>query len=269
VNRYLPDTAKTYDAQANVFDIRAELGQHNIKRIATAITKLTQQFRQAHLLDIGCGTGELGSVLAGHFDNYVGIDISQAMLEQFRNKHDMAPGELILSDANTAWPVASNSIDVIFSSRALHWIDLSHTVSELYRVARNNQSLLIVGRMEMDSDSWELKLREQCHRLLGQQDLVPRKGEQHLIELQNSLKQHCAEIMNPLVACEWHKRRTPDQAIKDWQDKPGLAGISLPAAKKIDILKQLRGWVNDNFANVVPGECSREFVLYPIRLNSK
>lgn len=262
----MSNTAHTYDSQAAVFESRAGLGKHNSQIIASAISKLVETFQQPHLLELGCGSGELGSMLADSFHSYLGIDISLAMLNQFRQKHGLVQSSLIQSDANGPWPIGDNSIDVVFSSRALHWIDITHTINELYRVARNQQSLLIVGRMEMHPDSWEPKLRQQCHALIQQQGLVPRKGEEHIRTLQNQLLQNNAVVLEPVTVCNWRQQRTPLQAIEDWQAKRGLAGIALSVSSKAGILKELRNWIESNFGNTMPTECIRKYIIYPIRL---
>lgn len=142
----MPTTTSFYDQQASVFDQRVGLSLPRCKQVVATIEQLCGFNQQATLIEMGCGTGELGLLLAAQFDHYIGMDLSLAMLKQYKS-HDQSDSiPLIQADGNATWPVANQQADIIFSSRAIHWIDPKHTVNEIYRIANKNHALFMVFR---------------------------------------------------------------------------------------------------------------------------
>lgn len=256
-----------YDQQAPGFDQRTGIRQP--QKVATAIAQLCSPSQSTTLVEIGCGTGQIGVLLAQQFSNYIGIDLSVGMLQQFSPRLDHTQHHtLIQADGNHTWPIADNLANVVFSSRAIHWLDIEHTVNEVYRVSMNKEALFIVGRVGRAADCWASKLRLKCHQLLLQRKLHPRNGDTHLIKLTEAFSQHKAQILAPVVVNRWQQKRSLQQALHDWADKPGLAGIDVDNTVKQQILNELKQWASATFGDRLPTESERQYVLYPIKLNT-
>ena len=89
------------------------------------------------LLDLGCGTGYFQAPLQARFPraNYLGVDIAPGMVSYAREKAG-GEGGWLLGDAEDL-PLASGSIDLVFSSLALQWCyRLDHLFAELARVLK-------------------------------------------------------------------------------------------------------------------------------------
>ena len=89
------------------------------------------------ILDLGCGTGYFQPRLAERFAraDYIGLDLAQGMVEYARARV-AAPGLWLVGDAESL-PIASNSLDLVFSSLAIQWCDRpQHLFAELSRVLR-------------------------------------------------------------------------------------------------------------------------------------
>jgi len=258
-----------YDQQAPVFDQRVGLTQPRCEQIVTAIEQLSGFERQATLVEMGCGTGELGSLLAARFADYIGIDLSLAMLKQTKVHHQAQNIPLVQADGSKTWPVADHQADIIFSSRAIHWINSVHTVYEIVRIANKANAMFIIGRVERSRDSWEAQLRQQCHQLLKHEGLTPLNGGQHLKQLCNQFRECGAEILPSQTVYHWHQPRTYQQSLEDWADKPGLAGTTLSQAAKQKILTSLNKWAIEHFGSHLPTQAERHYVLYPINLRSR
>lgn len=256
-----------YDQQAAGFDQRT--GVMQAESIAAAITGLHPAKQPGLLLEIGCGTGQIGALLAAGFNTYVGIDLSLAMLQQFRRRDGAEKRLLLQADGNQDWPLADHQADVIFSSRAIHWLDVDHVVTQVYRIARREQSkdaLFVLGRVQKAKDGWESQLRRQCHRLLQQHQLQGRDGNAHLGKLNAAFSARNAEVLPSCVVSRWQQKRSLQQSLDDWANKPGLAGIIMAEKIKQQILAQLTHWAGETFGRCLPTQTQRRYVLYPIRL---
>ena len=255
-----------YDEQAISFDKRAGLTLDQCKQITEAIEAFSRLKQNDILVEIGCGTGQIGSLLAPIYGHYVGIDLSLAMLEQFKNLDTTHNTSLIQADCNQTWPVADHSASTIFSSRAIHWISVEHVISEVHRIAGKGDSLLLIGRIERTPDSWESKLRKQCHRLLKQHQLTPLDGVRHLKILSNEFSKRKAEVLTPFIVNHWNEKRNPLQSLENWVNKPGLGGTNPTNRVKQNILSQLKIWAYEEFGSKLPTEIERHYVLYGIKL---
>ncbi len=89
------------------------------------------------VLDLGCGTGYFCAPLQARYPGarYLGLDIAAGMVEYARRRCPADTGWLV-ADAE-ALPLASDSIDLVFSSLAVQWCARpEHLVAELARVLR-------------------------------------------------------------------------------------------------------------------------------------
>ena len=57
--------------------------------LASTIEREIPQSVRAQVLEVGCGTGFVGLSLAANAESYVGVDLSQGMLEKFSEKGDL------------------------------------------------------------------------------------------------------------------------------------------------------------------------------------
>lgn len=96
----------------------------------------------ASVLDVGCGWGE--------FINNVDIRNRQAMdLNPDTASHLTDPVEFLQQDCATTWPLADNSLDIVFSSNFLeHLPDKKHvedTISEIVRCLKPGGKCILIG----------------------------------------------------------------------------------------------------------------------------
>lgn len=72
------------------------------------------------ILDIGCGSGLSGSVLEENGHRWIGIDISQAMLDVAVERE--VEGDVILGDMGFGMPFKAGTFDGAISISALQWL---------------------------------------------------------------------------------------------------------------------------------------------------
>jgi malonyl-CoA O-methyltransferase len=115
--------AEGYDSVAH---LQREVGAALLARLPVAA---------ATVLDLGCGTGYFSEPLARRYPGarQVGLDLAEGMVRFARGRRRGA-GDWLVADAE-ALPLASASIDVVYSSLTLQWCyRLPLLMSELSRV---------------------------------------------------------------------------------------------------------------------------------------
>lgn len=113
------------------------------------------------ILDLGCGTGSGGEALKRQHRRaqVLGLDAAPAMLgRMLRRSTLLRPLRPVCADI-TRLPFAHDSLDLVFSSMALHWAsDLGAVFDECRRVLRPDGMLLFAalgpGSLEGLADAW-------------------------------------------------------------------------------------------------------------------
>ncbi|RLQ22174.1 malonyl-[acyl-carrier protein] O-methyltransferase BioC [Seongchinamella sediminis] len=129
------DVALSFSRAAPRYDSVAMLQRD----VGTALLDQLDRLEQtpATVLDLGSGTGYFCPELRGRFPAaaYIGLDLAEGMVRYAREHHPGAEAWLV-GDAE-ALPLASHSVDLIFSSLALQWCHRSDLLfAELARVLR-------------------------------------------------------------------------------------------------------------------------------------
>ncbi|MCX6357440.1 MAG: class I SAM-dependent methyltransferase [Candidatus Aureabacteria bacterium] len=91
------------------------------------------------VLDLGCGWGEDAVWFAEQGAYTVGVDVSPKMLFLARglaSRKRVGESVLFLRAAAESLPFGSESFDVVFGRGTLHHVDLSGTLSEIYRILK-------------------------------------------------------------------------------------------------------------------------------------
>jgi len=81
--------------------------------------------KRALLLDIGCGSGLSGEVLSDAGHDWIGVDISPAMLNVAKDQE--ADGDVVLLDIGHGMPFRESTFDGAISVSAVQWLCNSNT----------------------------------------------------------------------------------------------------------------------------------------------
>ena len=129
VRRSFARAARSYDA-ADV--LQTEVRDRLLERLQWV------QLEPRRILDLGAGTGKALAALAARFPTaaVVGVDLTPAMLRVAAGRPDRT-AFLVCADA-ARLPFPDQSVDLIFSSLALHWSPVLDAVfAEVRRVLRH------------------------------------------------------------------------------------------------------------------------------------
>jgi SAM-dependent methyltransferase len=119
------------------------VGLRNLGGIDAEFRLVTDFFGQspAIVADVSCGTGIMARRLAlsGRYRHIIALDYSELMLAQLQQQavlDGISPSQITIIRADVeALPLASNSIDAIYSGAAMHcWKDALEGIRNIYRV---------------------------------------------------------------------------------------------------------------------------------------
>src|SRR5262245_40237061 len=169
-----------FDMQVETYDQRVGLPEQDCQAVVRAVLALAQTQPHDLLLEMGAGTGMIGTWFARLPLRYVGLDLSRGMLTAFPQRLAVDSGMplLLQADGNAPWPLADATVRLIFSSRALHLLDVPHVVQESMRVVRPDGAI-IMGRVQRQDDSVATMMQRAMLRLLRQHGFHGRRGEPH------------------------------------------------------------------------------------------
>lgn len=155
--------ARQFSRAANTYNSAAEV-QLDIAFDALAYLPLHYQSG----LDIGCGTGRISQQLSTRCNRLIAIDLAFGMLAyaQQNNAVDDASIGWLQGDAESL-PLADDSVDMVFSSMVLQWVnDQQKVMAEIARVmSAGSKAILAImcdGSFKQLNDTW-LNIDSQRH----------------------------------------------------------------------------------------------------------
>jgi ubiquinone/menaquinone biosynthesis C-methylase UbiE len=246
----------TFDAQAQGYDARVGLPSAVGEAVAQAIVSWVSVSADDLVVELGAGTGEIGSHLTQLPLRYVGLDNSAAMLEIFRAKAADAAPALIVADCDAAWPLPDHSAAVVFASRVIHLLQPDHVVRETLRVCLPG-GYLMLGRVQREPGSLKTRLQRQRRQFLQEAGISSRHGEKGNHEvIERCLTAGCASH-GRRVAAEWTGETSASAIITGWETLSRMGSVEIDADTRAVILAELRDW-----ASVEIGDLDR---LHPFR----
>ena len=258
-----------FDEQAKTFETRTGLSEATCQAIVKTALDLAEIQAGDRVVEVGAGTGQISQWFASESVNYLGFDLSEPMLAEFRQHLDQ-PREnfhIVQGDANQHWPVADGTANLIFSSRTLHLLNLEQVVQESWRIAQPERAVVLMGNVQRQKDSIKNQMRDQMQNLLAQKTLLGRKKNQLMRQLIELFTQRGAQVIEPVVVSRWQVVSTPRQSLESWRRKAHLAGIELADEVKQDVLDRLQVWAEATFGGLdQPIESEETYVLQGVCL---
>lgn len=261
-----------FDGQAGQFDDSAGLEPGVGRRVAESILNVSGATGDGVILDIGAGTGAIGSHFAAFPDRYLGLEVSRNMLAIFQRKLVPSPRNILLAEANCdrPWPVGDRTVTVVFASRVVHHLERGHFVSETQRVCRPGGCLLL-GRVTRDADSLQGRFQRYKRTLLAEHGFSAPGGGQAVHQVVDASCAMGAKKLPPVTVARWTRSATPRQLLANWEGKPqlisNLRGKAMSAEQRAAVVSALTGWARDELGDLDQlQELTEEYTLHGVRL---
>ncbi len=104
-----------------------ETGTYEISCLTSAAERLGLPKEHEWALDFGCGVGRLTRALAPHFQNVVGIDISESMLRRAVALNPHTNCQFVLTDSDSL-PFPSGRFDLIYTALVLQHVPSQESI---------------------------------------------------------------------------------------------------------------------------------------------
>ncbi len=258
---------RRFDAQAATFDVTRGLPPDVARRVAVGVTEIAGPAAELVLLEVGAGTGELGTELAGLVARYVGVDVSRPMLDVFGAK--LAAGAapralLVVADADGGWPVRERSVGAVFAARSAHLLEAAHLRDEVLRVCVP-RGVFLVGRVERSGV--KTRLRQQREAVLRERGLAPRSGAGRTRALLGALVATGAEAIEKRSVAAWTGETTAARVLERWASASTMGGVEVAGDVRAGVLADLRRWAAEHLGDLDRVETfTEEYTLEGVRL---
>ncbi|KAL4002465.1 Methyltransferase involved in Williams-Beuren syndrome family protein [Acanthocheilonema viteae] len=113
--------AAKYSQNSHIIEIQTCMTERAIELLALPDDDVSRL-----LLDIGCGSGLSGEVITEMGHNWIGVDISEAMLKVAINGREVK-GDVVLKDMGDGLPFRPGTFDGAISISAIQWLCHANT----------------------------------------------------------------------------------------------------------------------------------------------
>jgi len=111
---YNDKEARKYTANNHIIDVQVQMSERAVELLALPDEQISV------VLDIGCGSGLSGEAISESGHHWIGIDISESMLEVAQERE--VEGDLLLGDIGQGLPFGSGVFDGAISISAIQWL---------------------------------------------------------------------------------------------------------------------------------------------------
>jgi ubiquinone/menaquinone biosynthesis C-methylase UbiE len=215
--RELPKT-RDFARIADRYDDSRELPFNLLKVLYERMEKANLLRPKAHIVDLGCGTGQLSLPLVKRGYSVTGVDFADAMLDQYRSKLRASDDvKLIRADARRL-PIPSHSADAAISSKLLmHVPQWQLAVAEIVRVVKPKGYFFHIYERGAFINQVRSRFAAVCDAL-GYKNRHPGlQREEHLTNYLTSLGARPFALGGS--ALRWSKRVSYHEAISGFEDR--------------------------------------------------
>lgn len=231
-----------YDVVAPSFERHRRLPDGVPEAIRAAILKFVG-WPAPRLLDLGAGTGRIGTAFVAAGDDYVGLDRSFGMLREFAERSGAA--RLVQAEGERL-PFSAAAFAAVLMIQVFGGLrGWRRVIDEARRVLHPNGAL-ILGRTQMPPDGVDARMKIRLGTILRELGVdVERKNAREEIERMLASRTSSHE---PATAATWTAIRTPRTFIE--RHGSGARFSQLTAQRKAQAMAELASWGTATFGSL-------------------
>jgi ubiquinone/menaquinone biosynthesis C-methylase UbiE len=234
-------------------------------RIATAISDpLERAFKEAHVLEVGVGTGRIGMPVVARGFRFTGLDTDVEMMELFRAKVSGVSHKVSFVEGDAQdLPFEPDSFHGLIAVHVWHLVpDLELALNEAVRVLRPG-GFLFEGWDAPDPDSPALEIQDAWCEAVKHLGYTIHRGA-HRAALETSkkfLKRRKLQSVEADIA-HWEVTNTPSEIVEALSE--GLYSFTrgVPLEVRFQAAREIKGFLASRFPNIeTPLKTSWSFQL--------
>ena len=236
----------SYDSVAHSFDLHRPLPEHVPSAIRTAVLDAVTASRP-RLLDIGGGTGRIGRAFVAANDDYVAVDLSLGMLQEFARWCAQAGfGPVLLQADGRRLPFREHAFDAVLLIQVVGAAEGWQALVKEARHVLRRAGTLVIGRAVTPESGIDAQMKQRLATVL--RDLgVPSHQKKSRAVLQRALETEALTTTRTLAAT-WDAERSPGMFLS--RQRTGVRFSRLPPAVQATALGNLSEWAVARFGSL-------------------
>jgi ubiquinone/menaquinone biosynthesis C-methylase UbiE len=232
-----------YDVVAPSFDRHRAMPDGVPEAIRAAILQAVH-VPSPRLLDLGAGSGRIGAPFVAAGDDYVGVDLSAGMLDEFAAR-SANRARLVQADG-AGLPFRDGTFDAVLLVQVFGGLrSWRKFIAEARRVLRPDGAL-ILGRTEMPPGGVDARMKDRLAAILKELDAGQDRANAR-DEIEQSLAAD-ARRHDSVTAAAWTATRTPRGFIE--RHGSGARFSQLAAPVKAQAMRELSAWAMATFGSL-------------------
>lgn len=152
-----PSAKQGFSAAAELYQ---QVRPNYPEQIVTYLKTNLNLAKQAHLVDLGSGTGKFIPYLKALSPNITAVEPVTEMLVQLQHVHPDVKQQQAMSDALKLEPA---SVDAVFCAQSFHWFSNIESLKEIHRVLKKDGVLVLVWNQRDVNIDWVKALADLIH----------------------------------------------------------------------------------------------------------
>jgi len=238
----------SFDRVAHIYDATRGMPEQAQERVADAVVRLAGATPETRFVEPGVGTGRIALPLMRRgYDDYAGVDVSEAMMDELRRKLGPNPGRLRLLRADArALPFADGSFDVAIIAHVLHLMpDWHRALDEVRRVLRPG-GVLLYCQQDWDESSALTRFSRQWEAILGRRGVEAKFVGGRKPEILAALREQGADL-EATVAATWSKPTTVGEVLGSYANRTHSPDWRVPEEVFGNAMEELRAWAAERY----------------------
>jgi ubiquinone/menaquinone biosynthesis C-methylase UbiE len=242
---FQPDR-RDFDAVASDFDRLRALPEAAAQAIRSTVLDAIATPTRARLLDLGAGSGRIGWPFVRAGDDYVGVDVSSAMLQAFAKRREIGNKAALVQADGCALPFAAATFDAVLLVQVFGGLKTWRALLDEARRVLRKGGMLMLGRTLTATDGIDSRMKLQLASLLGERTVPGEPGNvreqaEHYLAVN-------ASSTTLIEAARWSATRTPRGFID--RHSAGARFSRLPFKLRTDALRELGDWAVAQFGSL-------------------
>lgn len=233
-----------FDAAASEFDRYRAFPEGVPQAIHRAVWSAASHLHAVRTLDLGAGTGRIGKVFVAAGDDYIGVDLSAAMLQEFRAH---MPNAILVQADGHRLPFRSHTFNIVMLMQVLSGAsDWRGLLDEARRVLKPG-GFIVAGHTTMPHNGVDRRMKRRLNEILSYLGAESRQGrlrrDEALHWLETQARHHSRQ-----VAASWNAERTPAHFLE--RHRTGAQFSALPREIQTAALDELIAWAATEFRSL-------------------